>query len=77
MRYHIREGKHNITPEDWKHSLDFADHWLAKTVKNSSSRSAPKATSRPSRQKQIPSSSSSRREYHWNKARFAVGEVAH
>jgi hypothetical protein len=30
MRYHIREGKHNITPEDWKHYLDFADHWLAK-----------------------------------------------
>ena len=30
MRYHIREGKHNITPEDWKHYLDFADRWLAK-----------------------------------------------
>jgi hypothetical protein len=30
MRYHIREGKHNITPEDWKHYLNFADHWLAK-----------------------------------------------
>ena len=30
---------------------------------------------KPSRQKQTPSRSSSRWEYHWNKARFGVGEV--
>ena len=23
--YHIREGKHNITPFDWAHYLDFCD----------------------------------------------------
>lgn len=28
MGYHLREGKHNITPEDWGHYLDFADRWL-------------------------------------------------
>ena len=28
MGYHLREGKHNITPEDWDHYLDFADRWL-------------------------------------------------
>ena len=30
MGYHLREGKHNITPEDWSHYLDFADKWLGK-----------------------------------------------
>lgn len=30
MGYHLREGKHNITPEDWSHYLDFADEWLEK-----------------------------------------------
>ena len=30
MGYHQREGKHNITPEDWGHYLDFADRWLKK-----------------------------------------------
>ncbi|MCH7226034.1 acetylxylan esterase [Haloferula sp. A504] len=30
MGYHLREGKHNITPEDWAHYLDFADRWLKK-----------------------------------------------
>lgn len=28
MGYHLREGKHNITPEDWDHYLNFADRWL-------------------------------------------------
>ena len=30
MRYHFREGKHNITPEDWKLCFNFANRWLAK-----------------------------------------------
>ena len=30
MRYHIRDGKHNITREDWGHYLNFADRWLKK-----------------------------------------------
>ena len=30
MGYHLREGKHNITREDWGHYLDFADRWLKK-----------------------------------------------
>lgn len=30
MGYHLREGKHNITPEDWGHYLDFADRHLKK-----------------------------------------------
>lgn len=29
-RYHIREGAHGITLEDWKHYLDFADDHLLK-----------------------------------------------
>ena len=33
MHYHIREGKHNITPEDWKHCFDFANRGLAKPLK--------------------------------------------
>lgn len=28
MGYHLREGKHDITPEDWAHYLNFADRWL-------------------------------------------------
>ena len=28
MGYHLREGKHDITPEDWKHYLEFADRWI-------------------------------------------------
>jgi hypothetical protein len=30
MGYHIREGKHNVTPEDWEHYLEFGDRWLKK-----------------------------------------------
>ncbi|MEX1113991.1 MAG: acetylxylan esterase [Akkermansiaceae bacterium] len=30
MGYHLREGPHEITPEDWGHYLDFADQWLVK-----------------------------------------------
>jgi hypothetical protein len=30
MGYHLRQGPHAITPEDWKHYLDFADQWLRK-----------------------------------------------
>lgn len=26
--YHVRAGKHDITPEDWAHYLDFADKYL-------------------------------------------------
>lgn len=28
LGYHIREGAHNITLEDWNHYMDFADKWL-------------------------------------------------
>jgi hypothetical protein len=28
MGYHLRQGPHQITPEDWAHYLDFADRWL-------------------------------------------------
>jgi hypothetical protein len=28
MGYHLRQGPHDITPEDWTHYLDFADRWL-------------------------------------------------
>ncbi len=27
--YHLREGAHNLTPEDWEHYMDFADEVLA------------------------------------------------
>ncbi len=30
MGYHLREGKHDVTPEDWTHYLDFADKWVKK-----------------------------------------------
>ncbi len=30
MQYHVREGKHDVTPEDWKHYLQFADKWTRK-----------------------------------------------
>jgi hypothetical protein len=30
MGYHLREGPHAITAEDWRHYLDFADQWLEK-----------------------------------------------
>lgn len=30
MGYHLRQGPHAITPEDWKHYLAFADQWLTK-----------------------------------------------
>ena len=30
MGCHLREGKHDITPEDWAHFLGFAARWLKK-----------------------------------------------
>lgn len=30
MGYHLREGKHDVTPEDWKHYLEFGNRWLKK-----------------------------------------------
>ncbi|MEQ8846396.1 prolyl oligopeptidase family serine peptidase [Botrimarina sp.] len=26
--YHLREGGHNLTEEDWSHYMDFADRWM-------------------------------------------------
>ncbi|MCF7957303.1 MAG: acetylxylan esterase [Phycisphaerae bacterium] len=28
MNYHVRKGKHDVIPYDWKHYLDFADRYL-------------------------------------------------
>lgn len=28
MGYHLRDGKHDVTAEDWKHYLAFGDRWL-------------------------------------------------
>jgi len=30
MGYHLRQGTHDITPEDWQHYLEFADKWLSR-----------------------------------------------
>jgi hypothetical protein len=28
LGYHVRPGKHDITPRDFWHYLEFADRWL-------------------------------------------------
>lgn len=34
MGYHQREGKHDVTPEDWKHYLRFGNRWLKNSDKS-------------------------------------------
>ena len=36
MGFHLREGKHNVTPEDWNHYLKFGNRWLKRAVKSGS-----------------------------------------